>query len=80
LSYALNFTAGKRGLYFIAVGNERDKTSLDYYDYATGRRTTLADIRKRFWWGMALSPDEKSLLYSAVDNDGSNLMLVDKVR
>jgi Tol biopolymer transport system component/DNA-binding winged helix-turn-helix (wHTH) protein len=80
LSYALNFAVGKRGLYLIAVGDSPHKTSLDYYEYATKKRTTLAHIGKRFWWGMALSPDETSLLYAVVDSDGSNLMMVDKVR
>jgi len=37
-------------------------------------------LGKEHWYGMALSPDRKSLLYSVVDNAGSNLMLVDNFR
>jgi hypothetical protein len=33
---------------------------------------------KRWWFGLALSPDEKSLLYSVVESVNSNLMLVEK--
>ena len=80
LSYALNFVVAKRGLYFLAVGGSREQTSIDFYEYATKKRTTLANLGKTFWWGMALSPDEKWLLYSVVDNAGSNLMLVDPTR
>jgi Tol biopolymer transport system component/DNA-binding winged helix-turn-helix (wHTH) protein len=80
LSHPLNFVVGARGVYFLAVGNRRNQTSLDSYDYATGKRSKLVSVGKPFWWGMALSPDETSLLYSVVDNAGSNLMLVDNFR
>jgi Tol biopolymer transport system component len=80
LSYALNFVVGDRGLYFLAVGNAQNKTSIDFFEYATGKRTTLLNLGKPYWWGMALSPDQKSLLYSVVDSAGSNLMLVDNFR
>jgi Tol biopolymer transport system component/DNA-binding winged helix-turn-helix (wHTH) protein len=80
LSYALNFVVGDRGLYFLAVGDAPNKTSIDFFEYATGKRTTLLNLGKPYWWGMALSPDQKSLLYSVVDSAGSNLMLVDHFR
>jgi Tol biopolymer transport system component len=80
LSYALNFVVGARGLYFLAVGDAPNKTSIDFVEYATGKRTTLLNLGKQYWWGMALSPDQKSLLYSVVDSAGSNLMLVDHFR
>jgi Tol biopolymer transport system component len=80
LSHPLNFVVATRGIYFLGVGNRRNETSLDFYDYASGKRSKLVTVGKPFWWGMALAPDEKSLLYSVVDNAGSNLMLVDNFR
>jgi Tol biopolymer transport system component len=80
LSYALNFVVADRGLYFLAFGDAPSKTSIDFFEYATGKRTTLLNLGKPYWWGMALSPDQKSLLYSLVDSAGSNLMLVDNFR
>jgi hypothetical protein len=69
-----------RGIYFLALGDAPPKTSIDFFEFATGRRTTLLTLGKEWWFGMALSTDQKSLLYSVIDNAGSNLMLVDKVR
>ena len=67
-----------RGLYFVAVGEAPHKTSLDFYEFATGKRTTLLDIGKQWWMGMALAPDQRSILFPTVDSAGSNLMLVDQ--
>jgi Tol biopolymer transport system component/DNA-binding winged helix-turn-helix (wHTH) protein len=77
LSYSLNFVVADRGLYFIAVGDTPEKTSLDFFDYRTGKRSILLVLGKRFWYGMALSPDQRTMLYSVVDDAGSNLMVVD---
>jgi WD40 repeat protein len=80
LSYALNFVVGERGLYFLALGDSPNKASIDFFEYATGKRTTLLKLGKPHWVGMALSPDQKSRLYSVIDSAGSNLMLVDHFR
>ena len=80
LSYSLNFVVADRGLYFIAVGDTPEKTSLDFFDYRTGKRSILLVLGKRFWYGMALSPDQRTMLYSVVDDVGSNLMVVDGFR
>ena len=78
LSYSINFAVGERGLYFVAVGDTGDKTSVDFFDFATGKRSTLVGLDKPFWFGMTLSPDERSLVFSLVDSAGSNVMLVDR--
>ncbi|CAN5896811.1 winged helix-turn-helix domain-containing protein [soil metagenome] len=78
LSYSSNFAVGERGLYFMAVGDTRDKLSVDFFEFATGKRSTLVHLDKPFWIGMTLSPDERSLVFSLVESAGSNLMLVDR--
>jgi Tol biopolymer transport system component len=80
LSHARNFVVGQRGLYFVAVGDAPDKTSVDFYEFATGKRTTLLSLGKQWWYGMALAPDERSILVSTVDSAGSNLMVVDRIQ
>ena len=55
-----------------------DKPSVDFFDFATGKRSTLVRLDKPFWFGMTLSPDERSLVFPLVDSAGSNLMLVDR--
>lgn len=77
LSHTLNFVVATRGIFFLAISGGPRQSTLDFFDYESGERSTLINVGKPFWWGMALSPDEQSLLYSVVDSGGSNLMLVD---
>jgi hypothetical protein len=70
----------ERGLYFLAVGDAPHKTSIDFHEFATGRRTTLLSLGKQWWYGNALAPDERSILISTVDSAGSNLMVVDRIQ
>jgi Tol biopolymer transport system component len=79
LSYPNNFVVGDRGIYFLAVGESTSKTSIDFFEFSTGRRTTLAKVGKPWWSGIALSPDQGWLLFAALDRDGSDLMLVDRI-
>jgi Tol biopolymer transport system component len=78
LSYSLNFVVAERGLYFLAVGDAPQKTAIMFFEYATGKTTSLFAVNKWWWLGMALSPDERTLMYSIVDGWGSDLMLVDR--
>jgi Tol biopolymer transport system component/DNA-binding winged helix-turn-helix (wHTH) protein len=92
LSHSLNFVvADGGGLYFLAVaarpgvathviGGPRQTLSIDFFELATGKRTTLFVVGKQSWVGMALSPDQRSLLYSVLDRAGANLMLVEGFR
>lgn len=80
LSYSLNFAVSKRGLYFMAVNDTADRASIDFLDFRTGQRSTLVRLDKPFWFGLTLSPNERSLVFSLVDSGGSNLMLVDGFR
>jgi hypothetical protein len=79
LSYSLNFVVPDRGLYFLAVGDAPNETSIDFFEFATGERTRIVDLGKPWWYGMALSPDG-TLLFSLVNSAGSNLMLVENFR
>jgi Tol biopolymer transport system component/DNA-binding winged helix-turn-helix (wHTH) protein len=80
LSYSTNFVVAERGLYFLAVGGAPHDTSIDFYEFATGKRTRLLVVGKQWWYGMALAPDQRSLLISTVDSAGSNLMVVDRIQ
>src|SRR5687767_801459 len=76
--YIVNFAVGARGLYFVALTDAPDRPSVDFFDVRTRQRSTLARLDKRFWFGMTLSADERSLVFPLVDSAGSNLMLVDR--
>ena len=80
LNYSLDFAVSKRGLYFAALNETPNKVSIDFLDFKTRLRSTLVHLDKPFWIGMTLSPDERSLVFSMVESEGSNLMLVDRFR
>ena len=79
LTYTLNFAVADRGLYFTAPGGSPREFSIDYLEFATGGRVTLARVAKPSWFGVAWRPAEQALVYATVEHAGSNLMLVDRV-
>jgi Tol biopolymer transport system component/DNA-binding winged helix-turn-helix (wHTH) protein len=80
LSYSLNFVLANRGLYFMSVGAPHHEASIEFVDYTTGRTTTLAPLGKPWWFGAALSRDQRRLLYSVIDRAGSNLVFADNLK
>jgi len=72
------WTVGRTGLYFFTPPDERGQSELHYWDFATGKarkihQATTADV----YSAIALSPDGRTLLYSQIDDVGSDLLLVD---
>jgi serine/threonine protein kinase len=74
------YAVGKRGIYFIGRINHPKGQELAFFCFATGRITPLVAISQPLQLGLAVSPDEHLVLYSQLDNGGSNLMLVDNFR
>jgi Tol biopolymer transport system component/DNA-binding winged helix-turn-helix (wHTH) protein len=77
LTYPRNFAVADRGVYLIGRGTAAYHGSIDFIEYHTGRRTTVAPTGKPWWHGVALSHDQKWLLYAREERSGSNLMSVD---
>src|SRR5947209_4709823 len=65
--------------YFLSGGQSRE-TAVEFYEFATHARKVLTTFDKPYSVGIALAPDRRYLLYSAVDRASSNLMLVDGFR
>jgi serine/threonine protein kinase/Tol biopolymer transport system component len=81
LSYSNNFALGDRGLYFVSRGESMYDTAVEYLEFGSLTPTRLVGLGGRRWWyGVALSPDEQWFMYSVVQNMNSNLMVVDGVR
>jgi len=80
VSYAMNFVVVEDGIYFIAVGEGRSKTSVKFFDFATRKSKTLAKVGKPWWFGLTLSPDGRWLLFPTIDREGRDLYVVDGVR
>jgi Tol biopolymer transport system component/DNA-binding winged helix-turn-helix (wHTH) protein len=66
------------GMYFV---NSRSspKPSLEFFDFATGRRTLISALDGQTE-GLAVSPDRKSILYSQSDQDNAGIVLVKNFR
>ncbi len=76
--YATNYTIGNRGIYFVAMPDMgRNISQIRFFRFATGEISTMATIQGIPAWGLSVSPGEEYLLYSKVDQSGSDLMLVE---
>jgi Tol biopolymer transport system component len=73
-----NFVVGRRGVYYVRGESGRD--AIRVHDHTTGRSTVLLELSRPIASGLSLSPDERYLLFSQVDDEGSELMLADNFR
>jgi Tol biopolymer transport system component/DNA-binding winged helix-turn-helix (wHTH) protein len=80
LSYSFNFAVTDKGIYLLAVRGSSHIGSIEFFDFATGKSTSLHTLDRPFWFGFALAPDERSILFSKIDSHGSDLMLVEDLR
>jgi Tol biopolymer transport system component len=80
LSRPMNYVVVRDGIYFIAVGDAPSKTSVAFFDFATGQPKTLAWIGKTSWFGLTLSPDGRWLLFPTIDREERDLYVVDGLR
>jgi Tol biopolymer transport system component len=68
------FALTQNGIYFIS------QPGLSYFRFSTGTSKRLLAIQRGTHIGLTVSPDEKWLLYPQVDQDGSDLVLVENFR
>ena len=73
------FALGRKGVYFVAP--HPDGTSaIEFQSFATGKVTAIAVIRRPAGFGLSVSPDERFVLYTQIDQGGADLMLVENFR
>lgn len=71
------YAPGRKGIYFVRQGTPASKQSLMFFRFKDGQTTTLTEISRPLELGFALSPDERTILYSQIDHVSSELMLVE---
>jgi hypothetical protein len=71
------YAPGRKGIYFIREASPGGKQSLAFLHLANGQVNTLAEISRPLELGLALSPDERTILYGQIDHVSSELMLVE---
>jgi Tol biopolymer transport system component len=71
-----SFVPSRGGIYFVVASLR----GLEYFNFSTGISKTILTTQKQLVAGLTWSPDEHWLLYSQVDQGGSDLMLVENFR
>jgi Tol biopolymer transport system component len=74
LTYGFNYAPTSHGVYFLRG------SALAYLDFATGKIKLLLPRIRDSGFGLTLSPDGHSLLYTQTDSSGADLMLVENFR
>jgi len=73
------FAVVENGLYFFARGQDRTY-ALEFLDLASGKTRTLTTIEATPAWRLAVSPDQKTILFGASKPAESDLMLIEDFR
>jgi eukaryotic-like serine/threonine-protein kinase len=74
------FCPVNEGIYFIPEPGGDGKSSIQFLSFATAKVKTVAPMSKRSAWRLSVSPDGRSLLFSQLDEEGSDLMLVENFK
>ena len=74
------FSLVNDGIYFIPEPGADRKSSIQFLSFATGKAATVAVMTAPPTEGLSVSPDGRFLLFSQVDEEGSDLMLVENFR
>jgi Tol biopolymer transport system component len=68
------------GIYFISIPDEKGVSHIRFKDLGKRETRTIAPIKGRVFYGLTVSPDRRSFLYTQSDETGSDLMLVENFR
>jgi eukaryotic-like serine/threonine-protein kinase len=81
LSYSLNFMPAEKGIYFVSGARDPERrAAVEFYNHSTNVREVLTVLQKPSSYGLALSPDGRSLIHPLMDHVSSNLMLIEQYR
>ena len=75
----LNLAVTGDGIYYIPRADD-GQYFIKFFSFLTGKSSPVAALNGKYGNGLAVSPDGKTLLYTQVDQPGSDLMLVDGFR
>ena len=67
--------------FYIAQTHESGEYALQFYEFATRQSRSIARFRERpSGEPISVSPDGKTILYSAAKGEGSDLLLIENFR
>ena len=70
-----NWVVAEKGIYFISF-KVRSEGTIEFFEFSTRKLFPIWDLDRPANWGLALSPDGRSLLYVQRDYSQSDIMLV----
>jgi Tol biopolymer transport system component/predicted Ser/Thr protein kinase len=73
----LAFAVVNEGIYFVPRSDSSTSHSIQFFNFATKRTQSIATIESDIDDFISVSPDRRWILYSQVDQAGSDLMLVE---
>jgi serine/threonine protein kinase len=74
------WTVGPKGIYFFKAADEKGRSDLCLYEFATAKTSKLLTVERTVLYGLTVSPDGGTILYTQLDEAGSDLMLVENFR
>jgi Tol biopolymer transport system component/predicted Ser/Thr protein kinase len=77
---ARGFAVGAGGVYHLGCTADRRAVPLYLLDPATGQDRLLGKLEQAAPLGFTVSPDGKTILYSKLENQGSDLMMIENFR
>ncbi len=82
--YVERLGAGAKMDWGFLVGNDPlgrdDQARLRFFEFASGRDTVLTELGERVRYGLAVSPNARTAVFSRLDNPTSDLMMVENFR
>jgi Tol biopolymer transport system component/DNA-binding winged helix-turn-helix (wHTH) protein len=71
-----NWAATKDGVYFFVPRDEGLPPRIQFLDFKTKRVSPIANLEKPSFYGLTVSPDARKLVYSQLDRDEHQILIV----
>ena len=71
------WTTGPDGVYYFATPDSTGRSEMRLYESSTGRTTTILTAERSVTFRIAVSPDGRTIFYPQMDDQGSDLVLVE---
>jgi Tol biopolymer transport system component len=74
------FAIADHGIYFIPPPRPNGHSSVEFLSFSSGAIRTVLPLVGRTMWGLSVSPNNRFLIYTQLDQAGSDLMLMENFR
>jgi Tol biopolymer transport system component len=74
------WTVAENGIHFFTKPDERGYSDLSVYEFPTSKTRRILTVERPVTWTIEASRDGRTILYTQIDEAGSDLMLVENFR